>query len=66
MKLHQPAAQLYIPDGAPEPGALSRITDLEAQLEGREDQIAALEGGMMKQPAVQATPMAREIQRNRL
>jgi len=28
MKLQQPTAQLYIPDGAPEPAALSRVTDL--------------------------------------
>ena len=28
MKLHQPAAQLFIPDGAPENAALARTTDL--------------------------------------
>jgi len=28
MKLHQPAAELFVPDGAPENAALSRVTDL--------------------------------------
>ena len=28
MNLHQPAAELYLPDGAPETAALSRVTDL--------------------------------------
>ena len=37
-------------------GALGRIAELEEQLEGSEDQIAALEGGMMKQPAVRSRP----------
>jgi ribonucleoside-diphosphate reductase alpha chain len=37
-------------------GALGRIAELEEQLEGREDQIASLEGGMMKQPAVRSRP----------
>ena len=37
-------------------GALGRIAELEEELEGREDQIAALEGGMMKQPAVRSRP----------
>jgi ribonucleoside-diphosphate reductase alpha chain len=37
-------------------GALGRIAELEERLEGREDQIAALEGGMMKQPAVRSRP----------
>jgi ribonucleoside-diphosphate reductase alpha chain len=36
--------------------ALGRISDLEARLEGRREQIAALEGGMMKQPAVRSRP----------
>jgi ribonucleoside-diphosphate reductase alpha chain len=37
-------------------GALGRIAELEEQLEGREDQISSLEGGMMKQPAVRSRP----------
>jgi ribonucleoside-diphosphate reductase alpha chain len=37
-------------------GALGRIAELEEQLEGREDQIASLEGGMMRQPAVRSRP----------
>ena len=37
-------------------GALGRITQLEEQLEQSEDQIASLEGGMMKQPAVRSRP----------
>jgi ribonucleoside-diphosphate reductase alpha chain len=36
--------------------ALGRISDLEARLEGRREQIAALEGGMMKQPVVRSRP----------
>jgi ribonucleoside-diphosphate reductase alpha chain len=37
-------------------GALGRIGQLEEQLEQSEDTIAALEGGMMKQPAVRSRP----------
>ncbi len=37
-------------------GALGRIAELEESLEGREDQIAMLEGGMMRQPAVRSRP----------
>ena len=37
-------------------GALGRIAELEEELEGREDQIASLEGGMMRQPAVRSRP----------
>ncbi len=45
-------------------GALGRIAELEESLEGREDQISMLEGGMMRQPAVRSRPaMLRGITR---
>jgi ribonucleoside-diphosphate reductase alpha chain len=36
--------------------ALARIEELEAELEGRQQEIASLEGGMMKQPLVRTRP----------
>ncbi len=36
--------------------ALRRIAQLEAQLEGKDERIASLEGGMMRQPAMRSRP----------
>ncbi len=44
MKLHQPNAQLYIPDGAPEPQALARTTHLAIGAHQDDLEIMAIDG----------------------
>lgn len=44
MKLHQPNAQLYIPDGAPEPQALARTTYLAIGAHQDDLEIMAIDG----------------------